>query len=613
MNRGQSVFAGITALLWLGCGSSGNAPGGHDGGAGAAGAGVAGAGVAGAGVAGASGTPGGAAGMTAGGAGADAAITPVDAAASADSGAATGDGGGTTLSVTADDSHAVSMDMALTGGTIAATGADGTRYELVIPPNALDEPTTITLTPAATSGTIFGEMRTSALGVQFAPQGLFLWQRATLTVTPAAGADIPLDEQLFVHWEDGGKDLGVATVDPTSQEMKVFVDHFSGLSIFDVKGIDSMLSAGEQWIADTQDEQFRSQVAEAVALQKRGSSSYQTMRDQLVGDLGQEYIDQVLDPRIKEAGTSCAHAKLAMTSALEFARDLGMLGDADKAMEWNKKAFDVFPARAQVCMKEEYEICRDDHILERILTVRWTIDTQRILCGLTPFDINAEKLDEYVRGCLAFKVVLDGFAGFKVDKGYTMEHKVSADAVDVQLGGDFESWIATKPWMIGPAIPLTTVSYTPTDPDPCHQITDVSPQDSTFMVTSFDISIIPKMKVQDFTVKYAVTPNHSSFDDLVYAHMGSGCSTDPPATIPGKDINWYLCHLIITAQKNPGDPTDHTFTLKNWDTTVLDDDVGTYVFAYSLPQNGGLVYNHDTFTVRHAPVPVADPPPATSP
>jgi hypothetical protein len=70
------------------------------------------------------------------------------------------------------------------GGTLRATAADGTRFELAIPPNALDFTETITMTPASAvdnlplSGGLAG-------AVSLEPAGLTFYEPATLTIAPA--------------------------------------------------------------------------------------------------------------------------------------------------------------------------------------------------------------------------------------------------------------------------------------------------------------------------------------------------------------------------------------------------------------------------------------------
>jgi hypothetical protein len=75
----------------------------------------------------------------------------------------------------------VTADM---GGTVTATGADGSIFELTIPPNALAEDTAVMLIPLSkVEGLPFsGGLQA---GVQLEPDGLVLFQNATLTIQPA--------------------------------------------------------------------------------------------------------------------------------------------------------------------------------------------------------------------------------------------------------------------------------------------------------------------------------------------------------------------------------------------------------------------------------------------
>jgi len=84
-------------------------------------------------------------------------------------------------SVTADPSRAVSLSLPASGGSLTATAADGTTFNLTIPANALVQPTTITMTPILSVGGLPGTLRLVD-GVQLAPDGLRLSQLATLTI-----------------------------------------------------------------------------------------------------------------------------------------------------------------------------------------------------------------------------------------------------------------------------------------------------------------------------------------------------------------------------------------------------------------------------------------------
>ena len=71
------------------------------------------------------------------------------------------------------------------GGSVSATGTDGTVYTLDIPANALLTETSIGLTPVTSIGGLpFGGEQTHA--VQLSPDGLFLYEPAVLTIAPSS-------------------------------------------------------------------------------------------------------------------------------------------------------------------------------------------------------------------------------------------------------------------------------------------------------------------------------------------------------------------------------------------------------------------------------------------
>src|SRR5262245_7018422 len=71
------------------------------------------------------------------------------------------------------------------GGTLSATAADGTRFELTVPADALDFTETITMTPVLRAESL--PLSGGLVGaVDLEPAGLTFYQPATLKITPAA-------------------------------------------------------------------------------------------------------------------------------------------------------------------------------------------------------------------------------------------------------------------------------------------------------------------------------------------------------------------------------------------------------------------------------------------
>ena len=126
------------------------------------------------------------------------------------------------LDVSVSESRAVSQIFASNGGTLSVTGEDGTRYTLEIPPGALYAPAEITMTPASSvKGLPFGEGSTVA--VQLEPEGLRFNDVAILTIeTPKP---IPLDQQVFFGYREGGQDFHFVPMLLDTAELKIPVTH----------------------------------------------------------------------------------------------------------------------------------------------------------------------------------------------------------------------------------------------------------------------------------------------------------------------------------------------------------------------------------------------------
>jgi hypothetical protein len=126
-------------------------------------------------------------------------------------------GFGGKLSVTLDASRAAAGDIGPEGGAIAATGSNGTRYELMVPPGALDVATHLTVTPIVRAGGLPGGGSTRN-GVRFAPDGLRFAKPAELRVTAAHTARGPVgliasDDGANVVFESGRKDGSAFVLD----------------------------------------------------------------------------------------------------------------------------------------------------------------------------------------------------------------------------------------------------------------------------------------------------------------------------------------------------------------------------------------------------------------
>ncbi len=131
--------------------------------------------------------------------------------------------------VTVDPSHAGTALVPRTGGTVTATGADGTTYTLTVPSGALAQPTTITLTPVTSlTGAPGGLQHTMA--VRAMPEGLTFAIPATLAIVPPAGG--PTGGWLGVSTTGAGGGLGVLPAVRSQGTIVVAgIVHFSVLGV----------------------------------------------------------------------------------------------------------------------------------------------------------------------------------------------------------------------------------------------------------------------------------------------------------------------------------------------------------------------------------------------
>jgi hypothetical protein len=198
---------------------------------------------------------------------------------------------------------------AAAGGTLTATGPDGSTYKLEIPAGALPSDTTIKMTPVAS---IDGLPFTAAVaGVDLQPEGLLLLKPARLTITPAHAP--PAARQVTLGWHSGGQDLHL---EPTSGNGFVFgIEHFSGYEVAD--GTSKQVAAQLQRPPASSREQLSQAIYEATKNGRAGQD---------LPPILESYFDTTVKPLLDQAKSDDAVVSLALTEALGWARQVELLG-----------------------------------------------------------------------------------------------------------------------------------------------------------------------------------------------------------------------------------------------------------------------------------------------
>jgi hypothetical protein len=169
-----------------------------------------------------------------------------------------------TLSFESEDTAAVEGLIRVgTGGTLSATGSDGTVYTLVVPAFAVSSDVTAALTPLVSVAGIADVNAVHA--VQLTPDGLHFQFPARLEISPPS--TIPVKRELSFTAQAGGEALGTALLDPEAGEPTLFVERFAVYGVASVSDDERIalvaVEASDPWL------HLQHRVGEALAVMRR--------------------------------------------------------------------------------------------------------------------------------------------------------------------------------------------------------------------------------------------------------------------------------------------------------------------------------------------------------
>ena len=443
------------------------------------------------------------------------------------------------------------------GGTVSATGADGTVYSLEIPPDALLSDTTIGLIPVSDiTGMSFGGEQTYS--VQFSPEGLFFYEVAILTITPAE--PIPPDEQLVFGYQANGKDVILAAPVVDSSEIKIQVQHFSGNGV--TKGTLAELDAAQKSRgADAERRLSDSINAELIRIRDTGGDTfdvavaYEAALDQ--------FEEQLVKPLVAAAGASCAEGQAAIQAVYRLAHMRGVLlgddgtGPLDKYPGLLEKA-------TQVCVVEEFELCVEEHIIHRMLGVWQQFEHQFMILGKGGTAQNAvlQEARDLTVACLTFRLEFESTGSEHTADGGGYESTVTSE-ITLRLNPD-ERVIKGEAPLVNEAFEYLLPVCTATG----------VPGGGTFRAFSLEILDEPDDSY-----------GHVSALNLIY-HPGNTtesatitCPDGPPVNIPAGPF-WTGSFLGAHANELKGEgflgadweivPGDEHVATKEWDVQIED-------------------------------------------
>jgi len=465
-----------------------------------------------------------------------------------------------TASVATDDTRSVSQDITPDGGSLVATGADGTVYTLSVPPDALAESTHITMAPVTRlQGTPFGEQ---ARGVQLGPEGLHFSVPAELRVTPPTAQAWPVAQQVPVAVRGDGV-VSLAALSPGSTEPVFELMHFSSYALLlATQGMDASLEAVRHRLGGDAEARLESAAAETLARLRQTQQAVPPSGDlaSTMSTLFDAYEAQVLKPRIAAAGSSCAAGRLAIQTALSFERQRELLGMAAQTLQ--EVLGSLIDTASSTCIKEEFQICRDQHIITRMVPAMLAITRDYALMGLqAPADVNL-----YAEKCLRFELVLDSSAQYVElaefqQNPHTMNETVHAD-IDIRyrsMFGPGQTPRITASALLIQGLPTALVSrsYRVVSQDPCNTVSQLQPLGGQFGTSMLDWlaaagSVSQRAEVQDFRLMlmpYPDTSTMSNYQLVARTRDAQGGCNDPTTSTYGDDWVTAASPLLLSLEE----------------------------------------------------------------
>ncbi|HYM42810.1 MAG TPA: hypothetical protein VET46_08625 [Steroidobacteraceae bacterium] len=422
-----------------------------------------------------------------------------------------------------DTAHAVTVVIpAASGGSITATGADGSVFTLSVPAKALLSDESITLTPLTGLGglPISGGL---LAGVDLGPAGLELQQAATLTIAPAT--TVPANQQVGFgyHAVAGQQEFHFHALALTSA-ISLAVTHFSGAGV-------GQGSPGNGGTPSSPADLLEAQIAQLInqerGCQLTGSGCDPNYQSELA-QLFQDFYTQVVSPLVQQALTDDSVAQSAIEALTSW-------GQVVTLLVGSKPPFDTelqqIPSQIVAILTNAYgkaygRCLNDSSQAQRTIEGNKMIEDQHnlVLLGAGSANFNTE-----IAACLTGPLTLDIDSQTTLIVGATtatfeQDHDSHVSAQKIQLTFDPARLAYTG------SAPLTYVSYTFATvwPAPATDCSSGTGHDGTVTVVGeFDLNV-PVLAGASPRVHLTLEPTVTETDVACIVVPNSPPASDPP-------------------------------------------------------------------------------------
>jgi hypothetical protein len=259
--------------------------------------------------------------------------------------------------VTTDAPRAASALVRGSGGTIEATGGDGTVYTLTVPPGALAADTTITMVPV--TGVSGLDVRGGRfLGVQLEPDGLRLFGDVTLRISPPQG---PRHSAVGFSYHGGGTEIHRVPLTPSLDLLQLHLLHFSGALVY--VGDNIFISPAVENIAPSEWEDRILSYIETIIRDDRERAlrgeKPDPNRDLHLIDAFQGYYELVIQPSLARMTTDCSFAHTATPRAFAWEHNVEVWGFHDRFAAQEGTVMSAVVQALENCFDQTKGACLD--------------------------------------------------------------------------------------------------------------------------------------------------------------------------------------------------------------------------------------------------------------
>ncbi len=346
------------------------------------------------------------------------------------------------VQITLEDTGVFGEIIPVEGGTLQTTAADGTRFTLTLPPNALLSEELITITPVVgiedlpLSGGLVASLH-------LAPEGLRLLEPAILVIEPPEPSVSDQFQLVGFAYHGEGEEFHLYPVEATDTGFEVQLMHFSGYGAGLGTQSDIERQRAEHPPSSTEDQAYQN---------LDPGAGEQAMYDQLLAHWAGVYVS-LISAQSDENLLDIALFQFINWRRLVigFGLELRFMGQIQQAWDYLASAVTFAAQRAHmICVQD-----RDPNQIARILRwITWAQKTPEVFAR-----IDILRIQEFAHKCAQFELDFDSTLEYHDIDGNRLFFHLQASRVQLNLADSFFLSIPTSGLIYTGEGPLEYVEY----------------------------------------------------------------------------------------------------------------------------------------------------------